>query len=77
MENYMTIKEVADLVDITTSTVYKWLAEGRMLPPVKLGRTSYWNREEVTAWIEAGFPPVAEWLRGRKKVKPKKAREKT
>lgn len=52
------IREVAEWLGVSQSAIYKWVAEGRFPPPVKLGDESQkrvasrWIESEVQKWIE-------------------------
>jgi excisionase family DNA binding protein len=52
MKAYMTIEEVARLLQVSVPTV-RWLRqEGRFAPAIKIGRRLVWEEAEVLAWIE-------------------------
>ena len=45
-------KEVCKLAGIKRSTLYKWMAEGRFVRPVKLGtRNVGWRSDEVEHFV--------------------------
>jgi len=47
---YMTIEEVAELLKVARSTVYKFKEMG--LPFIKIGKTVRFEQEDVFAWIK-------------------------
>jgi len=51
-EQLMTIKEVADYLNITESTIYTWAQTGK-LPAFRVGRLWRFRRSDLDAWLEA------------------------
>jgi excisionase family DNA binding protein len=47
--NYMTIEEVAELLKVARSTVYKF--KGMGLPFIKIGKTVRFEKDDVLNWI--------------------------
>jgi excisionase family DNA binding protein len=47
--NYMTIEEVAELLKVARSTVYKFKEMG--LPFIKIGKTVRFEQTDVLGWI--------------------------
>jgi len=51
-------KEVAELLNVSESAVYKWMQQGRFPKPVRLGDDDAkrvavrWVYEDIVAWIE-------------------------
>ena len=54
------IREVAEWLGVSQSAIYKWVAEGRFPPPVKLGDES--QKRVASRWIEA---EVQKWIEER------------
>ncbi len=54
-------EDVADLLDIGRSTLYRLSSAGKVPRPVKVGRSTKWRRREIEAWIAAGCPPRNRW----------------
>lgn len=48
----MRLVEVEEAVCVKTTTIYKWMKEGRFPKPIKMGFVSLWVRSEVEAWIQ-------------------------
>ena len=55
------VYEVATLLGISKSMVYKRLAAGGLPPVVKLGRCTRWNRAEIERFVEEGCPSRSRW----------------
>ncbi|MCD8141155.1 MAG: helix-turn-helix domain-containing protein [Planctomycetaceae bacterium] len=51
----------AALCGVSRSTWFKLAATGKLPRPIKLGRVTRWNREELQAWIAAGCPAREKW----------------
>lgn len=48
------LKEVQHRVGLGRSTIYRWMAEGKLPKPITLGGNSVaWIEEDVDAWIKA------------------------
>lgn len=45
------LKDVMVLTRISKSQIYRLMAEGGFPHPRKLGRVSFWVREEVDNWV--------------------------
>ena len=45
-------KEVARIVNVSESTIYRWVNAGEFPPPYKLVEHTFFSREEVLAFIE-------------------------
>jgi len=57
----LTAPDLARLLQVAVSSVYRMLASGRLVRPVRLGGCVRWRAEEVRAWIEAGCPSASRW----------------
>lgn len=55
-DKLVTVKELAEYLDVTTAAVYKWVKDGVMPAPYRLGGDTKgclrWSPEEVNAWLE-------------------------
>lgn len=51
MEKLYTIKETAELLRISKATLFRLMAEGKIIP-LKLGKRSLFSEEELTRFIE-------------------------
>ena len=54
MSDFMTIREVCDLLKIGERTVYDLCREGKLGGAAKIGSQWRINREELLAWLKAG-----------------------
>lgn len=52
-KNLLKIKEVAELLQISVHTAYKWVESGR-LPAVKLGYSLRFDPDRIDKFIENG-----------------------
>lgn len=57
----LTIDGVAKLLAVSARHVWELNKTGRLVKPVRLGRSVRWNSHEVEAWIEAGCPTQDRW----------------
>lgn len=55
-DKLVTVKELAEYLDVTTAAVYKWIKDGTMPAPYRLGGDSKgalrWTADEIDAWLE-------------------------
>lgn len=49
-EQYLTTKQVMDLLQISRSTIHRWIEQG--MPHVKAGAHNRFSRAEILAWLE-------------------------
>lgn len=52
----MTKEQLAELLQVSTRTVYRRVMEGSLPAPVKIGDTSRWRKYEIEEWIQSGCP---------------------
>ena len=53
MKQYMRVKQVAEALGISKSSVWRWTNESKLPQPIKLtNRTTVWRSVEVEAAIE-------------------------
>ena len=50
-EQLMSIKDVADFLQLNETTIYSWAQQGN-LPGFKLGRTWRFRPSEIEAWLD-------------------------
>lgn len=50
---FMTVQEVAELLQVPVSTVYHWAAYGEGPPSFKVGKHRRFKASAVAAWLEA------------------------
>lgn len=48
--------ELAKMLSIGERTLWRLLAEGKLIAPVRIGGNTRWRIEEVESWIDAGCP---------------------
>jgi excisionase family DNA binding protein len=52
--------KVARMLQVSTRTLWRLLAAGKMINPIKLGRSVRWRKDELMKWIAAGCPPRSQ-----------------
>ena len=54
--------ELAQMLSVSKPSVWRWMAEGKLPPPIRItAQCLRWNREAVLAWIAARCPaPTTE-----------------
>ena len=71
-------KDAARLLGIGKTLFYELHSSGRLGPMrVKLGRRSLWNRQELTDWVNAGYPAREQWQQIRNNSSNEKNRKKS
>lgn len=55
-ERYLKMEEVADIMSVDKSTVYKWIREKRFPAPHKFGGASRWLLSEITRYGQSTVP---------------------
>lgn len=48
----LTAKEVCSMLSVCRATITRWISEGRMPTPIKMGRSIRWNLSTIEEWIE-------------------------
>jgi len=48
--------ELAVMLNIGERTLWRLLASGKLIDPVRIGGNTRWRVDEVEAWINAGCP---------------------
>ncbi|WP_341259254.1 helix-turn-helix transcriptional regulator [Morganella morganii] len=51
-EPLVDMKFITKFTGLTDKWFYKLIQEGRFPKPIKLGRSSWWFRSEVNAWLQ-------------------------
>jgi len=54
--------EVAQLLNVSRSTIYALHSAGRIPLPVRLGRAVRWRTDELREWVAAGCPSRNRWM---------------
>ena len=57
----LTAEQVAQVMGISRSHVWRLHSSGHLPCPVRLGRAVRWDRKTLEAWLEAGGPPRDRW----------------
>lgn len=50
--------ELAQLLNVSTRTLWRMLSAGKVPEPVRLGGCTRWRLDQVRQWIGDGCPPV-------------------
>lgn len=53
-DELMTVAEVAELLQVSEQTVYRWGWSNQVPGKVKAGRKVLYRRSAITAWLEQG-----------------------
>jgi len=53
----ITAEELAEMLRISTRTLWRQLSAGQLIEPVRIGGSTRWPLEKVHQWIEEGCPP--------------------
>ena len=48
--------ELAELLQISTRTLWRLRSAGKLIKPIKLGGSTRWRLDEVQTWIRNGCP---------------------
>lgn len=65
-ELLLSAADLARELRVSTKTIRRLDAMGKLPLPVKLGRLLRWRRDELIAWLAAGGPDRDEWERFRR-----------
>ncbi|MEM7518372.1 MAG: helix-turn-helix domain-containing protein [Planctomycetota bacterium] len=52
----VTPQQVADLLQVSTRSLWRLRDAGKLPPPVKLGASVRWRRDEIEQWVKNGCP---------------------
>jgi predicted DNA-binding transcriptional regulator AlpA len=58
----LTAQRSADQCGTSVRTWRTWCASGRVPAPIRIGRSLFWRRKELEAWVAAGCPGRTEWM---------------
>lgn len=50
---YATASEIAELFNVSKSTIHKMADKGEIPKPIKIGRNKRWDMKLIKAWLEA------------------------
>ena len=75
MEKLLTAKQVSELLEVKTATVYDWVSRG-VIPYVKLGRLIRFKKAEIFRWVESRTIRPKEAASGKKSASSTASRQK-
>lgn len=52
------INQVAELLGVSSRSIYRRVKAGDMPPPVKIGHLTRWRVNEIQDWCADGCPPL-------------------
>ncbi len=52
-------RQVGELLNLSTRTVWRLLSAGKLPEPVRIGRSVRWSRSDLETWIANGCPETA------------------
>lgn len=52
----LTVKDVAAALKVSTRQIWKMLSSGKLVEPVRLGRSVRWRAGDIAEWIRLGCP---------------------
>ncbi|QEG37724.1 helix-turn-helix transcriptional regulator [Bythopirellula goksoeyrii] len=53
-------EELAEMLDVSTRTVWRLLSTGQLVQPLRIGGSVRWRIDEVQEWINNGCPVVTK-----------------
>ena len=57
----LNVDELAELLDVDRSTVFRHRRDGKYPLPLKIGRRVLWIKDEIMRWLETGTPNLRKW----------------
>ena len=54
-KRWITASEVAEIIQVSKSQVYRLIRKAGFPRPAKIGGLSRWDREEIDRWMEAQY----------------------
>lgn len=52
----VTPHDLAELLGVSTRTLYRWIDRGQLIRPLRLGGVLRWRWRDVTQWLEEQAP---------------------
>jgi len=52
----ITTEELAQMLSVSERTIYRWRAEGKIPPALKIGGVLRWSRDAIVEWLADGAP---------------------
>jgi excisionase family DNA binding protein len=50
----LTTEQVAQLLNVSTAVIYKWISDDKLPPSIKMGNRHRWRSSDIEAWIDKG-----------------------
>ena len=50
----LTTEEVAQRLNVSTAVIYKYIAEDKLPPSIKMGNRHRWRNSDIEQWIDEG-----------------------
>jgi predicted DNA-binding transcriptional regulator AlpA len=57
----LSARKLAEMLDISTATLWRLRSAGKLPRPLRLGSSLRWRAEEVRQWVETGMPDLMRW----------------
>ena len=57
-------ERVAEMLQVSTRTLWRLLNGGKLIGPVRLGRSVRWRKDELLRWIADGCPARSDRQEG-------------
>lgn len=54
----LTINDVAEILKISQRSIWRLVASGKLLAPLRIGGSIRWKREDIREWIDSGCEPT-------------------
>jgi PTS system nitrogen regulatory IIA component len=67
-DQLMSVKEMAEYLNVNISTVYMWSQKGQM-PAMKMGKMWRYRRSEIDAWLNERRTPAVERDAGTRRMR--------
>ena len=52
----LSASQLARELGLSKATIWRLASAGRLPPPVRIGRSTRWRRDEIVGWIANGCP---------------------
>ena len=53
-----TINDVAEILKISQRSIWRLVALGNLVAPLRVGGSIRWKREDIREWFDQRFPPL-------------------
>lgn len=63
----LTAEEFAEMMQVSTRTLWRLRSAGLVPAPIRIGGTVRWNRDQVVGWIAEGCPPLTSRENGHRR----------